>query len=278
MLTPGTAVSDRFQLIEVPAALGAASFADDVAAGLRASTQAAAVEVPVRSRRIGALRRDHAIAGNTICRTPRRRFCANRDGRSCACSGGRIDFLELGSGSAVKTRLLIAEALRGAGQVCAIARSTSRPTRCARRRWRWSNRFRAFRYARTPATTSTGTRVEDAAVRPAHAGDVHRGSNIGNYEPAQARHLLKLLARRAAPRGRPASSAPISRIVRSSRRRTDDPVGVTAASTRICSSASTTNWTATSTYEESRSYRALRRDARQRRFVLAGAPRGACRR
>src|SRR5215472_17336827 len=191
MHTPGTAVADRFQLIEVPAALGAASFADDVGAGLRAS--------PKRLSSKYLYDRVGSALFDAIMQLPEY-YLSNAETEILRESGWEIvrvldepiDFLELGSGSAVKTRLLIAEALRVQGRL----------------------RYSPIDISTEALRSSSLALVESFAglsVR-AYAGDyfdvlasktlqfdrrmlaMYMGSNIGNYEPAQARQLLKLLA------------------------------------------------------------------------------------
>src|SRR5215469_10346809 len=112
----GTAVADRFQLIEVPATNGSASFSDDVAAGLRATPKT--LSSKYLYDRIGSALFD------AIMHLPEY-YLSNAETeilRECGWEIVRvldepIDFLELGSGNAVKTRLLIAEALRVQGHV-----------------------------------------------------------------------------------------------------------------------------------------------------------------
>lgn len=226
MLTPGTAVADRFQLIEVPAALAAASFADDVAAGLRASPR----RLPSKYLydRVGSALFD------AIMQLPEY-YLSNAETEILRESGWEIvrvldepfDFLELGSGSAVKTRLLIAEALRVQGGL----------------------RYSPIDISTDALRASSLAMVESypgLSVR-AYAGDyfdvlasktlqfdrrmlaMYMGSNIGNYEPAQARHLLKLLAAALRPGDGLLLGTDLKKDRAILEAAYDDPVGVTAA-------------------------------------------------
>ena len=116
MQSPDTAVADRFQLVEVPRGKGVASFADDVAAGLGGRRK----RLPSKYLydRVGSALFD------AIMHLPQY-YLSSAETEILRESGWQIvrvldepiDFLELGSGSAVKTRLLIAEALRVQGSM-----------------------------------------------------------------------------------------------------------------------------------------------------------------
>jgi dimethylhistidine N-methyltransferase len=226
MHTPGTAVADRFQLIEVPAALGAASFADDVGAGLRAS--------PKRLSSKYLYDRVGSALFDAIMQLPEY-YLSNAETEILRESGWEIvrvldepiDFLELGSGSAVKTRLLIAEALRVQGGLRYSPIDIS------------TNALRASSLALVESFPGLSVR--------AYAGDyfdvlasktlqfdrrmlaMYMGSNIGNYEPAQARQLLKLLAAALRPGDGLLLGTDLKKDRAVLEAAYDDPVGVTAA-------------------------------------------------
>ncbi|MBV8435663.1 MAG: L-histidine N(alpha)-methyltransferase, partial [Candidatus Eremiobacteraeota bacterium] len=116
MRRTATAVSDRFELIEVPRSQGAPSFAADVVAGLSASPK----RLPAKYHYddVGSALFD------AITQLPE--YYLTRAETEILREWGwqivrvldePIDFLELGSGSAVKTRLLIEEALRVQGRL-----------------------------------------------------------------------------------------------------------------------------------------------------------------
>jgi L-histidine N-alpha-methyltransferase len=226
MQSAGTAVSDRFQLIEVPRASGAATFAQDVAGGLRASPK----QLPSKYLydRVGSALFD------AITHLPEY-YLSNAETeilRECGWEIVRvldepIDFLELGSGSAVKTRLLIAEALRVQGRLRYSPIDISTET------------LRASSLALVEAFPGLSIR--------AYAGDyfdvlasrtlqfdrrmlaMFMGSNIGNYAPAEARRVLRLLATALRPGDGLLLGTDLKKDRAALEAAYDDPLGVTAA-------------------------------------------------
>jgi L-histidine N-alpha-methyltransferase len=189
-VTISTAVSDRFELITVPRAHGVPSLAQDVARGLRA-----------RPKRLSSKYLYDDVGSalfEAITRIPEY-YLTRAETEILSQWGWQIvrvldaplDFLELGSGSAIKTRLLIGEALRVQPklQYSPIDISTD-----------------AIRASSTALVESYPT----LSVR-AYAGDYFdvlashvirsdrkmlamlMGSNIGNYEPDEATRLFSLL-------------------------------------------------------------------------------------
>src|SRR5579862_8635195 len=110
------AVSDRFELVVVPRRTGVPSFAHDVAAGLTASPK----RLPSKYLydEVGSALFD------AITRLPEY-YLTRAETEILSQWGWQIvrvldaplDFVELGSGSAIKTRLLIGEALRVQSQL-----------------------------------------------------------------------------------------------------------------------------------------------------------------
>ena len=226
MQSPGTAVADRFQLIEVPAANGVPSFADDVAAGLRASPK----RLPSKYLydRVGSALFD------AIMHLPEY-YLSNAETEILREWGWEIvrvldepiDFLELGSGNAVKTRLLIAEALRAQGHL----------------------RYSPIDISKEALRSSSLALVEafpGLSVR-AYAGDyfdvlasqrlqfdrrmlaMYMGSNIGNYEPVEAHRVLRLLAGALRRGDGLLLGTDLKKDRATLEAAYDDPVGVTAA-------------------------------------------------
>jgi hypothetical protein len=126
-----SAVSDRFELVTVPRAKGVPSFAEEVAAGLSASPK----RLPSKFHYddVGSALFD------AITRLPE--YYLTRAETEILSEWGwqmvrlldaPLDFLELGSGSAIKTRLLIGEALRVQDELIARARLRRRLFRRAR--------------------------------------------------------------------------------------------------------------------------------------------------
>ncbi|HEY2476506.1 MAG TPA: L-histidine N(alpha)-methyltransferase [Candidatus Cybelea sp.] len=224
-----TAVSDRFELVTVPPARGLPSFAEVVAGGLRATPK----RLPSKYfyDEVGSALFD------AITRLPE--YYLTRAETEILSEWGwqivrlldaPVDFLELGSGSAVKTRLLIGEALRVQGELrySPIDISTDAI------------------YASSLALVESfpGLRVRAYAgdyfdVLESHVvrGDrkmlaMFMGSNIGNYEPNEAQTLLRLLGS-ALRRG---DGLLIGTDLKKDRATLelayDDPTGVTAAFNR----------------------------------------------
>lgn len=226
MQTPDTAVADRFELVEVAHAKGVPTFADDVAAGLRATPKRLSSKYLYDS--VGSALFD-AITHLTEY------YLTNAETEILRESGWEIvrlldepiDFLELGSGSAIKTRLLIAEALRVQGHL----------------------RYSPIDISTGALRTSSLALVESfpgLSVR-AYAGDyfdvlssktlhferrtlaMFMGSNIGNYEPDQARRILDLLAAALRPGDGVLLGTDLKKDRAILEAAYDDPVGVTAA-------------------------------------------------
>src|SRR5579862_9343300 len=116
MRSLATAVSDRFELIEVPRTHGAPSFDQDVARGLAATPKRLSSKYLYDD--VGSALFD------AITHLPQY-YLTRAESEILRESGWQIvrvldaplDFLELGSGSAMKTRLLIEEALRVQGRL-----------------------------------------------------------------------------------------------------------------------------------------------------------------
>lgn len=222
----GTAVPDRFELIEVPHARGAATFAQDVAAGLRA--------VPKQLSSKYLYDRVGSALFDAITHLPEY-YLTSAETEILRESGWEIvrvldapiDFLELGSGSAVKTRLLIGEALRVQGRL----------------------RYSPVDISTEALQSSSLALVEaypELSVR-AYAGDyfdvlassalqferrvlaMFMGSNIGNYEPSEAARLLSLLANALRPGDGLLLGTDLKKDRATLELAYDDPVGVTAA-------------------------------------------------
>lgn len=226
MQSPGTAVADRFQLIQVPRANGAASFADDVTAGLRASPKA--LSSKYLYDRVGSALFD------AIMHLPEY-YLSNAETeilRECGWEIVRvldepIDFLELGSGNAVKTRLLIAEALRVQGRMLYspidISTGSLRSSSLALVESFPGLSVRAYAGDYFDVLASRTLQFERRMLA------MHMGSNIGNYEPAQARQLMRLIAAAQRPGDGLLLGTDLKKDRETLEAAYNDPVGVTAA-------------------------------------------------
>lgn len=190
-MKPETAVGDRFQLVVVPAASGAATFAQDVAAGLHAS--------PKRLLSKYFYDRVGSALFDAIMQLPEYYLSAAETEilrewgwQIVRVLGEPIDFLELGSGNAAKTRLLIAEALRAQGALryspVDISTEALRASSLALVESFDGLSVRAYAGDYFDVLASQALQFERRTLA------MYMGSNIGNYEPERARRLLTLLA------------------------------------------------------------------------------------
>lgn len=141
--------------------------------------------------------------------------------------GGEIEFLELGSGSASKTRLLI---------TAALARQPTlryRPIDISRAALLSSSQALVDEYPALRVEGYVGdyfTLLEGAALRSSHRTvALYLGSNIGNFEPAEAAGLLQALRRTLKSGDALLLGTDLKKSVERLERAYDDPAGVTAA-------------------------------------------------
>jgi L-histidine N-alpha-methyltransferase len=186
----GTAVADRFELIVVPRSRGGASFAQDVAKGLQSKPK----RLPSKYfyDDVGSALFD------AITRLPE--YYLTRAETEILREWGwqivrvldaPVDFLELGSGSAVKTRLLIEEALRVQGRL------RYSPIDISTEAIRASSMALVETYPGLAVRAYAGDYFDVLASRIVRSESkmlaMVMGSNIGNYEPDEAHRLLTLL-------------------------------------------------------------------------------------
>lgn len=228
-MTIQTAVSDRFELVTVPPAKGLPSFADDVARGL------SAVPKTLPSKyfydEIGSALFD------AITRLPE--YYLTRAETEILSEWGwqivrlldaPVDFLELGSGSAIKTRILIGEALRVQSELRYSPIDISTEAVCS------SSLALVESYPSLRVRAYAGDYFDVLESHPLRSDRkmlaMFMGSNIGNYEPGVARSLLSLLGSAL----RVGDGLLIGTDLKKDRATLelayDDPVGVTAAFNR----------------------------------------------
>lgn len=221
-----TAVSDRFELIEVPHRQGAATFADDVAAGLRAT--------PKRLSSKYLYDRVGSALFEAITHLPEYYLTA-AETEILRESGWEIvrvldepiDFVELGSGSAAKTRLLIGEALRVQGRL------RYSPIDISTGALRASSLALVESYQGLSVRAYAGDYFDVLASGALALGRrtlaMFMGSNVGNYEPPEAARLLRLLAGALRPGDGLLLGTDLKKDPATLELAYDDPVGVTAA-------------------------------------------------
>jgi|HubBroStandDraft_5_1064220.scaffolds.fasta_scaffold10426_2 L-histidine N-alpha-methyltransferase len=224
-----TAVSDRFKLIVVPRRTGVPSFADEVTAGLTASPKRLSSKYlydDVGSALFDAITR---LPEYYLTRAETE-ILAQWGWQIVRLLDGPVDFVELGSGSAAKTRLLIEEALRVQGEL------------------RYSPIDISTQALRDSSLALV--RAHDCLTIQAYAGDyfdvlqsqalqfrrrvlaMFMGSNIGNYEPQEGRTLLELLSAALRPGDGLLLGVDLKKDAATLERAYDDPAGVTAAFNR----------------------------------------------
>lgn len=141
--------------------------------------------------------------------------------------GNPVEFVELGSGSAVKTRILIEEALR--------VQRTLRysPIDISGEALRSSAQALIEAYPSLTVSAYEGDYFSILREREMRGPDkvlaMFMGSNIGNYEPAAAAELLAAIARWLEPGDGLLLGADLKKDPDLLRRAYDDPTGVTAA-------------------------------------------------
>jgi len=225
-VTTRTAVSDRFELITVPRSRGVRSFAQDIADGLGSTPK----RLPSKYfyDDVGSALFD------AIMRLPE--YYLTRAETEILSEWGwqivrvldaPLDFLELGSGSAIKTRLLIGEALRVQNELCYspidISTEALRASSLALVRSYSALRVRAYAGDYFDVLESHAVRLERKTLA------MLMGSNIGNYEPGDAGLLLKLLGSALRPGDGLLLGADLKKDRATLELAYDDPAGVTAA-------------------------------------------------
>lgn len=141
--------------------------------------------------------------------------------------GNPIEFIELGSGSAIKTRILIEEALR--------VQRTLRysPIDISREALRASAQALVASYSALSVTAYAGDYFTILGTehlrRETRSLVMFMGSNLGNYEPEQARKLLAGIAKSLKPGDGLLLGLDMKKDPRMLELAYDDPTGVTAA-------------------------------------------------
>jgi L-histidine N-alpha-methyltransferase len=220
------AVSDRFELVTVPRAKGVPSFAEDVVAGMTSTPKRLSSKYHYDD--VGSALFD------VITRLPEY-YLTRAETEILSDWGWQIvrlldaplDFLELGSGSAVKTRLLIGEALRVQDYLLYSPIDISTEAVCASS-MALVESYPALR-VRAYAGDYFDVLESQRVVSDRKMLAMFMGSNIGNYEPHETHRLLALLGS-ALRRG---DGLLIGTDLKKDRatleRAYDDPIGVTAA-------------------------------------------------
>jgi L-histidine N-alpha-methyltransferase len=228
-VTIHTAVSDRFELITVPRSRGVPSFAQDVAQGLRAKPKHLSSKYFYDE--VGSALFDAITHLPEYYLTKAETDILSQWGwQIVRVLNTPLDFVELGSGSAIKTRLLIGEALRVQPQL------RYSPIDISTEAIRASSMALVESY---PALSVRAYAGDYFDVLAAHVLVSERkmlamfmGSNIGNYEPDEAKQLLALLGGALRPGDGLLLGADLKKDAATLELAYDDPTGVTAAFNR----------------------------------------------
>jgi L-histidine N-alpha-methyltransferase len=225
-VTIKTAVSDRFELITVPRSRGVPSFAQDVARGLRA-----------RPKRLSSKYLYDEVGSalfDAITHLPEY-YLTRAETEILSQWGWQIvrvldaplDFVELGSGSAIKTRLLIGEALRVQPEL------RYSPIDISTEAIRASSMALVESYPALSVRAYAGDYFDvlgsHALVSERKMLAMFMGSNIGNYEPDEAKQLLSLLGGALRAGDGLLLGADLKKDAATLELAYDDPIGVTAA-------------------------------------------------
>lgn len=229
MRGPITAVSDRFELIEVPRTQGGRTFAQDVAAGLTASPKRLSSKYlydEVGSALFDAI----TVLPEYYLTRAETEILREWGWQMVRVLDAPIDFLELGSGSAVKTRLLIGEALRVQGRL------RYSPIDISTEALRASSLALVDAYPGLTVRAYAGDYFDVLASRALRFNRrvlaMFMGSNIGNYEPEGAEAILSLLRDALRPGDGLLIGMDLKKDPSVIELAYDDPAGVTAAFNR----------------------------------------------
>lgn len=228
-MTLQTAVSDRFELVTVPRTRGERSFAQDVAAGLRSNPKRLSSKYFYDE--VGSALFDAIMQLPEYYLTRAETEILSEWGwQIVRLLSAPLDFLELGSGSAVKTRLLIGEALRAQNDL------RYSPIDISTEAVRTSSLALVEAYPRLRVRAYAGDYFDVLESRALLSERTMlamlMGSNIGNYEPARACELLALLGRALRPGDGLLLGADLKKDPPTLELAYNDPTGVTAAFNR----------------------------------------------
>jgi dimethylhistidine N-methyltransferase len=221
-----TQVSDRLEFVELPGAAATSSFAEDVAQGLRAQPKRLASKYFYDD--LGSALFD-AITKLPEYYPTRAETEILRDWgwEIVRALDAPLEFLELGSGSAIKTRLLIEEALRVQGKLryapIDISLDALRASSVTLVDTYPGLSIRAYAGDYFTVLGSAALQFEKKALA------MFMGSNIGNYQPHEARELLALIAAALRPGDGLLLGTDLKKERATLEAAYDDPTGVTSA-------------------------------------------------
>ncbi len=221
-----TTVSDRLQIVSASHPVHVSSFADDVRAGLRARSKSLPSKYFYDDLGSALFEAITALPEYYLTRAETE-ILQQWGWEIVRALGNPIEFLELGSGSAVKTQLLIEEALRIQGSLryspIEISPEALRTSATALVAAFPQLRVRAYAADYFAILGTRDLRFEHRVLA------MFMGSNIGNYEPSQAAALLGRVSASLRAGDGLLIGADLKKDPRTLELAYDDPTGVTAA-------------------------------------------------
>ncbi|MDQ2866339.1 MAG: L-histidine N(alpha)-methyltransferase [Candidatus Eremiobacteraeota bacterium] len=226
MREPLTTVHERLEIVELPSAAAACSFADDVRSGLRAAPKHLSSKYfydDLGSAIFDAITKvpEYYLTGAET------EILREWGWEIVRVLEEPVEFLELGSGSAAKTRHLIEEALRVQGKL------RYSPIEISIDALRASSISLVDRY---PGLSIRGYAGDYFTVLASGSLRFERrvlamlmGSNIGNYRPEEAKRLLTLAGKALRPGDGLLLGADCRKDGKTLELAYNDPAGVTAA-------------------------------------------------
>ena len=221
-----TAPTERLHVVTVPSSQQIATFAQDVASGLSAEPKKLNSKYfydAIGSALFGAI----MLMPEYYLTRAESEILHEWGWEIVRSLGSPVEFIELGSGSADKTRLLIGEALRVQGTL------SYSPIDISVDALETSAIALVEKYSQLRITGFVGD--YDTLLGTTHlqrSGKVmmmFMGSNIGNYEPQEATALLEKIAKILKPGDGFLLGADLKKDPRELLQAYDDPTGVTAA-------------------------------------------------
>jgi dimethylhistidine N-methyltransferase len=221
-----TDLSDRFELVEFPRAAREATFADDVRAGLAAHPKHLSSKY-LYDELGSTLFEAITLVPEYYLTRAETQILRQWGWEIVRVLDAPLEFLELGSGSAIKTRLLIDEALR-------IQRTLRyNPIDISTEALYASSRALVERFDRLQVRGFAGDYFEvlaSGALTFEHRVlAMFMGSNIGNYEPDRAVEILDLISRVLRPADGLLLGTDLKKDAPTLELAYDDPTGVTSS-------------------------------------------------
>jgi L-histidine N-alpha-methyltransferase len=221
-----TKLSDRLEIVSIPQRSSAATFGEDVAAGLRAAPK----RLPSKylyDDLGSALFEAITLLPEYYLTRAETEILRDWGWDIVRALGEPVEFLELGSGSAIKTRILIDDALRAQGTLryspIDISAEALRAATLALIAAYPTLHVRAYAADYFSILGSQELQFKQRVLA------MFMGSNIGNYRPEEATELLTRIARSLRPGDGLLVGVDLKKARATLELAYDDPTGVTAA-------------------------------------------------